>query len=78
MSFDTKISILIKKDFIDFLMRIILDNKCKSNINFLLCDKTYLFMHDVKIIEPKQFPDLEIFHIDNFQICTSIAVEVQL
>lgn len=55
-----------------------LDKKCKANVNSLLCNKTYPFMYNMKITEPKQFPDLEKFYIDNFQVFTSVAVEMQL
>ncbi len=77
-SLDIEISMLIKKDFVDSLVRIMLDNECKANDNSLLCDGTYHFMYDVKITEPGQFPDPKIFHINNFQVCTSVAVEMRL
>ena len=35
-------------------------------------------MYNMKTIEPGQFPDLEKFYIDNFQVCISVAIEVQL
>ncbi len=44
---------LIKKNFGNFLVRIILDNECNTNVNSLLCNKTYPFMYDMKIIEPR-------------------------
>ena len=69
---------LIKKDFIDFLVRLMPDNECKVNVYSLLYNKTNLIIHNMKTTEPKQFPDPEIFYIDNFQVCTSVAVEVQL
>ena len=68
----------IKKDFIDYLVRIMLNNECKANVDFLLCDDTYLFMYDMKKTKLEQFPYPKMFHIDNFQVCTSVAVEVQV
>ena len=55
-----------------------LDNKYKASVNFLLYNKTYLFMYDVKTTEPGQFPNPKIFLVNNFQVCICIAVEVQL
>ncbi len=54
------------------------DDKCKANVDFLHCDETYPFTYDVKTTELGQFPDLKIFHVDNFQVCTSVAIEVQV
>lgn len=39
-SLDTEISMSIKKNFVNFLLRIMLDNKYKANIDSLLYDKT--------------------------------------
>lgn len=77
-SFDTKINMSFKKDFVDSIVRIIPNNKCKGDVDFLLCNRTYSFMYDVKTTEPRQFPDLEMSHVDNFQVCISSAMEVQL
>ncbi len=68
----------IKKYFVDSLVRIIPDDECKANVDSLLCDGTYPFTYDVKTTEPRQFPDPGMFHVDNFQVCTSVAVEVQV
>lgn len=68
----------IKKNFVDFFMKIMADDKSKANVNFLLYNETYPFMYDMKTTELGQFSDLEIFHFDNFQVCTSITVEVEL
>ncbi len=68
----------IKKDFVDSLVRIIPDDECKANVDSLLCDGTYPFTYDVKTTKPGQFPDPGIFHVNNFQICTSVAVEVRV
>ena len=68
----------IKKDFVDFLMRIILDDECKANIDSLFYNKTYSFTYDVKTTEFEQFLNPGMFHIDNFQVCTSVAMEMQL
>lgn len=65
-SLDIEIFILVKKNYIDFIMRIIPDNKYWVNVNFLLCNETCSFIYNMKTTEPRQFPDLEIFHIDNF------------
>ena len=56
----------VKKDFVDFLVKIMPDDKCKASVNSLLCDRTYPFIYDVKTTELGQFPDPEMFHIDNF------------
>ena len=77
-SIDIEIFMLVKKNFVDFIMRIIQNNKGKVNINFSLCDESYLFTYYVKTNELRQFPDLEIFYINIFQIFTSIAIEMQL
>ncbi len=67
---------LVKKDFADFMIRIMSDDKCKANINSLLYNETYFFTYDVKMTEPGQFPDLKMFYIDNFQVCISFAMEI--
>ena len=68
----------IKKDFINSLVRIMPDDECKIKVDSLLCNSTYPFMYDVKTTEPGQFSDLGMFHIDNFQVSTSVAVEVRV
>ncbi len=65
-SLDMEISMSIKKEFIDSLVRIIPDDEYKANVDSLLCDGTYLFTYDVKTTEPEQFPDPGIFHVNNF------------
>ena len=55
-----------------------LDNKYKVNIDFLFCNKTYPFIYHMKTTKLGQFPDLSIFFINNFQVCTIVAIEVQL
>ncbi len=77
-SLDTEISMSIKKDFVDSLVRIMPDNECKVNVDSIICDYTYSFTYDVKITEPGQFPDPDMFHVDNFQVCTSVAMEVRV
>lgn len=69
---------LIKKNCVDSLVRIISNKKCKPNIDFLLCDETYSFTYDVKTTKPGQFPDLRIFYINNFQVCINIVIEMQV
>ncbi len=51
-SLDTEISMSIKKDFVDSLVRIMPDNECKANVDSLLCDDTYPFTYNVKTTEP--------------------------
>lgn len=68
----------VKKDFVDSLVRIIPDNKCKASVYSLLYNGTYSFTYDVKTTEPKQFLDAGIFQLDNFQVCTSVVMEVRL
>lgn len=65
-SLNTKLFILVKKEFVDTLVKIILDNNCKTKFKSLLCDGTYFFTYDVKITKLGKFPDLEIFYVDNF------------
>ncbi len=77
-SLDTEVSMSIKKDFVDSLVRIMSDDECKANVDSLLCDGIYPFTYDVKTTEPGQFPDPGMFHVDNFQVCTSVAVEMRL
>lgn len=61
-----ELSISIKKDFFDFLVKIISDNEYKANIDFLFYDGTDPFTNDVKITESGKFPDPEMLYIDNF------------
>ena len=68
----------IKKDLIDFLGRIMPDNECKDNVDSLLCDGTYFFTYNVKTTEPGQFSDPEMFHINNFQVYISVAIEMRV
>ncbi len=75
---NTEISMLIKKDFVDALVRIISDDECKANVDSLLCNGTYPFTYDVKTTEPGQFPDLKMFHVNNFQVCNNVAIEIQV
>lgn len=53
------------------------DNR-KNNVNFLLCNKTYSFINDVKTTEPEQFLDLKRFYIENLYIGTIVAIKIQL
>ena len=69
---------LTKKELVDSLIRIILDNECKINIDFLFCNETYFFIYDVKTTKLGQFSDLKIFHVNNFQVCISVVVDMQL
>lgn len=69
---------LIKKEFVDTLVKIMPNDKYKTRVEGLLCDKTYFFMYDVKTTKPSKFSNPEIFHVDNFQISTSVTMEVQL
>lgn len=69
---------LVKKEFIDPIVKIMPDDEGKVQVESLFCNGTYSFMYDVKITKPRQFPDLRVFHVNNFQVDTSVAVEVQL
>ncbi len=77
-SLDTEISMSIKKNFVDSLVRIMPEDECKANVDSLLCDGTYLFTYDMKTTEPRQFPDPGMFHVNNFQVCISVTVEVRV
>lgn len=78
MAHNNEISVLAKKEFIDPIIRIMLGSKCKTKIIYLFNDKTYLFMYDMREIIPGQFSNLGNFSIKNFQVRTSIAVEVEI
>ncbi len=60
------------------MVRIMSDNKYKANVDSLFCNWTYSFIYNVRTTELGQFLNLRIFYINNFQVCTSIAVDVQL
>ncbi len=77
-SLGTEIFMSIKKDFVDSLIRIMPEDECKANVDSLLCNGTYPFTYDVKTTEPGQFPTPGIFYVDNFQVCTSVAVEMRV
>ncbi len=68
----------VKKEFVDALVKIMPDDECKTRVEGLLCNGIYTFTYDVKTTKPSEFPDPEVFHVDNFQVGTSVAVEVQL
>ena len=59
-------------------MKIMPNNKYKANIDSLLCNEIYFFIYDMKKTKPGQFPDPKMFYVNNFQVCTSVAMEVQL
>ncbi len=77
-SLDTEISMSIKKDFVNSLVKIMSNDECKANVDSLFYDDTYPFMYDVKTTEPGQFPDPGMFHVDNFQVCTSVFLDVRV
>ncbi len=77
-SLDKELSMSVKKGFVDTLVKIMPDDKCKTRVEGLLCDGTYPFTYDVKTTKPGKFPDPELFHVDNFQVGTSVVVEVRL
>ncbi len=78
MSLNTKRSMLHKKNFVDSMMKIIPDNMCKANVDSLLYYGIYPFIYDVKTTELGQFPDPEIFYVNNFQVYTSVTIELRL
>lgn len=53
VNFNTEISIRLQKTFADSMVKIIPDDKCKVNVDFLLYDGTYPFIYDVKTTEPE-------------------------
>lgn len=65
-SFDTELSISVKKAFVDTLVKIMPDDKCKTRVKDLLYNRTYLFTYDMKTTKPGKFPDPDIFYVDNF------------
>lgn len=73
-SFDTKIFMSVKMNFIDFIVNIITYKKGKINIFSSICKKTYFFIYDMKRTKLRQFPDLEIFGIDNLHVSTRDAL----
>lgn len=62
---DTKISISIKKDFISFFIKFILDKKYKIWSKRLLYNKTNSFIYGVKITKLGEFSNLNIFYVNN-------------
>ncbi len=77
-SLDIKLSMSVKKKFVDALVKIMLDNKYKTRVDGQLCNGIYLFTYDMKRTKPGEFSDSGIFYVNNFQDDTSIVVEVQL
>lgn len=67
----------VKKKFVDTLIKMMPDNECKITVEDLLYNKTYSFMYDVKTTKLGKFPDPGIFYIENFQIGTSVTIEMQ-
>lgn len=61
-----ELSILVKKKFVNALVKIMLNNNCKTKVKSLLCNRTYPFTYDVKTTKPGKFPDLKMFYVDNF------------
>lgn len=41
--FNNKVFILAKKEFINLMVRIMLENKCKAKVTYIFNDKTYSF-----------------------------------
>ncbi len=77
-SLDKELSMSIKKQFVNALVKIMPDNKCKTRVKGLLCDGIYLFTYDMKTTKLGEFPDPGVFHVDNFQVGTNVAMEVRL
>lgn len=77
-SLDTEISMLVKKEFVDVLVKIMPNNKYKTRVEGLLRKRTYPFKYDMKTTKPGEFSHPRIFHVDNFLIGTSIVIEVRL
>lgn len=67
---------LVKKEFVDILVKIIPDNKCKTRVKGQLYNRTYSFVYNIKTTKPGKFPDSEIFYVNNFQVGTSIAIKM--
>ncbi len=51
-SLNTELSMSVKKEFVDALVKIMLDDECKTRVEGLLCDGTYFFTYDVKTTKP--------------------------
>lgn len=75
-NFDIKLIMLVKKKFVDVLIKIILDNEYKTRIKSLLCNRTYSFICNIKTTKPSKFSDPEIFYIDKFKSSTSVVMEI--
>lgn len=65
---------LVKKEFVVSMIRIISDNNCKVQVETLIYNETYSFMYDIEITAPRQFPNLKAFNINNFHINTSVTI----
>lgn len=75
---NTEIFILINKEFIKVLVKIMPNNKYKTRVKGLFCDGIYSFIYDIKTIKVNKFSNLRIFYTDNFQIKMNIAIKIQL
>lgn len=49
---DKEISMLVKKNFVASIMRIMSDDNCQANVDSLFYDDTYFFMYNIKTTEP--------------------------
>ncbi len=56
-SLDTELSMSVKKEFVDALVKIIPDDECTTRVKGLLCDGIYPFIYDVKTTKPGEFLD---------------------
>lgn len=65
----------MKNAFIDFIIKIKLDNKYKNNLYFLLFDRTQAFTYNIKTRKLRQFLNPKKFYVDNFEVYTSVPVE---
>ena len=72
------VSIFANKAFIDLIVRIMPEGKSQAKVVSLLNNDTFTFMYDIRITTPGPFSDPRLFHPDNFEADTSVAVEVQI
>lgn len=67
---------LANKIFIYLIIKIMPKDKFKAKIVFFLNNITFLFKYNMRITILDQFLNLKLFYINNFQVNTSIIVEV--
>lgn len=74
MVLDNKVSILVKKKFIDLVIKMISENKYKAQIAYFFNDGKYQFTYNVRKTTLELFLNLGVYNNKIFQARTSITV----